>query len=54
VLASNAAMLSNHDEDDSEAMKALVIANSKVKELTASLNLLLGYPVEGPDPTFMS
>jgi outer membrane protein TolC len=37
----------NHDEDDSEVVKALVIANSKVKELTASLNLLLGYPVEG-------
>jgi hypothetical protein len=46
LLASNAAMLPNHDEDDSEAMKTLVIANSKVKELTASLNLLLGYPVE--------
>jgi outer membrane protein TolC len=47
LLASNAAMLPNHDEDDSEAAKALVIANSKVRELTASLNLLLGYPVDG-------
>ena len=47
LLASNAAMLPNHDEDNAEAAKALVIANSQVKELTASLNLLLGYPVEG-------
>ncbi len=47
LLASNAAMLPNHDEDNSEAAKALVIASSKVKELTASLNLLLGYPLEG-------
>jgi outer membrane protein TolC len=46
LLASNAAMLPNHD-DNSEAARALVIADSKVKELTASLNLLLGYPVEG-------
>jgi outer membrane protein TolC len=47
LLASNAAMLPNHDDNNSEAAKALVIADSKVKELTASLNLLLGYPVEG-------
>jgi outer membrane protein TolC len=46
LLASNAAMLPNHDEDNSEAAKASVIAGSKVKELTASLNLLLGYPLE--------
>jgi outer membrane protein TolC len=46
LLASNAAMLPN-DEDTSGAAKALVIANSKVKELTANLNLLLGYPLEG-------
>jgi outer membrane protein TolC len=46
LLASNAAMLPNHDEDNSEAAKALVIAGSKVKEMTASLNLLLGYPLE--------
>ena len=44
LLASNAAMLPDHQEDDSEAARALVIAGSKVKELTASLNLLLGYP----------
>ena len=47
LLASNAVILPNHDEDNAEAAKALVIANSQVKELTASLNLLLGYPVEG-------
>ncbi len=47
LLASNAVMLPNHDEDNSEAAKALVIANSNVKELTASLNLLLGSPIEG-------
>jgi outer membrane protein TolC len=47
LVASNAAMLPNHDDNNSEAAKALVIAESKVKELTASLNLLLGYPVEG-------
>jgi hypothetical protein len=46
LLASNAAMLPNHPEDDSEAARALVIAGSKVRELTASLNLLLGYPIE--------
>src|SRR6202041_653540 len=40
LLASNAAMLPNHPEDDSEAARALVIAGSKVRELTASLNLL--------------
>ncbi len=44
LLASNAAMLPNHEEDDSKAAKALVIASSNVKELTASLDLLLGYP----------
>ena len=47
LVASNVAMLPNHDDHNSEAAKALVIAESKVKELTASLNLLLGYPVEG-------
>ena len=47
LLASNAAMLPNREGDNSEAAKAMVIAKSKVKELTASLNLLLGYPVEG-------
>jgi Outer membrane efflux protein len=47
LLASNVAMVPNHDEDNSEAARALVIASSKVKELTASLNLLLGYPLEG-------
>jgi outer membrane protein TolC len=47
LLASNVSMLPSHDEDNSEAAKALVIAGSKVKELTASLNLLLGYPLEG-------
>lgn len=47
LLASNAAMLPNHDDDNSEAARALIIASSKVKELTASLNLLLGYPLEG-------
>ena len=47
LLASNAAMLPNREGDSSEAAKAMVIAKSKVKELTASLNLLLGYPVEG-------
>jgi outer membrane protein TolC len=47
LLASNAAMVPNHDEDNSEAARALVIASSRVKELTASLNLLLGYPIEG-------
>ena len=46
LLASNATMLPS-DEDTSGAAKALVITNSKVKELTASLNLLLGYPLEG-------
>ncbi len=46
LLASNAAMLPNHPEDDSEAARALVIAGSKVRELTASRNLLLGYPIE--------
>ena len=46
LLASNAAMLPNHQEDDSEAARAVVIASSKVRELTASLNLLLGYPIE--------
>jgi outer membrane protein TolC len=46
LLASNAAMLPNHQEDDAEAAKALVVAGSKVRELTASLNLLLGYPIE--------
>ena len=38
LLASNAAMLPNHEEDDSKAAKALVIASSNVKELTASLD----------------
>lgn len=46
LLASNASMLPNHQEDDSEAARALVIASSRVRELTASLNLLLGYPIE--------
>jgi outer membrane protein TolC len=47
LVASTAAMLPDHEEDNSGAAKALLIASSKVKELTASLNLLLGYPVEG-------
>jgi outer membrane protein TolC len=46
LLASSAAMLPDHQEDDSESARALVIAGSKVRELTASLNLLLGYPIE--------
>jgi outer membrane protein TolC len=46
LLASSSAMLPNHDQGDPEAARALVIAGSKVKELTASLNLLLGYPLE--------
>ncbi len=46
LLASNTAMLPGHPEDDSEAAREVVIAGSKVRELTASLNLLLGYPTE--------
>ena len=39
-------MLPKREEDDSEEAKALVIASSNVKELTASLDLLLGYPLD--------
>ena len=49
LLASTAAapgVLPSHEEDDLSAAKALVIARSKVDESTASLDLLLGYPVD--------
>ena len=49
LLASNATtpvVLPAHEEEDIAAAKALVISGSEVKELTASLNLLLGYPVD--------
>jgi len=49
LLASNAAITSelpSYSADEVEVGKALVIAESKVKELMASLNLLLGYPAE--------
>ena len=49
LLASNATTpmaLSAHEEDDIAAAKALAIANSNVKELTASLNMLLGYAID--------
>lgn len=49
LLASNATtpvVLPAHQEDDIAAAKALVISGSKVKEMTASLNLLLGYPMD--------
>ncbi len=49
LLASNAPTptLASVDEDEEiTRAKALIIADSKVKELTASLNLLLGYPAD--------
>jgi outer membrane protein TolC len=49
LLASNATTpvaLPSHDEEDIAAAKAMAIANSKVKELTASLDLLLGYAID--------
>lgn len=49
LLASNAVItgeLSNHLADEAQVGKALVIAESKVRERMASLNLLLGYPAE--------
>jgi outer membrane protein TolC len=49
LLASNATTpmsLPAHEEDEIAAVKALAIANSNVKELTASLDLLLGYAVD--------
>ena len=48
----------SHNEELLETSKALVLAASQVKELTASLNLLLGYPVDTelelvpPDPHY--
>lgn len=48
----------NHDEEQLETNKAVVVAASQVKELTASLNVLLGYPVDTelelvpPDPQY--
>lgn len=48
----------NHNEEQLETKKAVVVAVSQVKELTASLNLLLGYPVDTelelvpPDPQY--
>ena len=49
LLASNAptpALASVHEDEEITRAKALIIADSKVKELTASLNLLLGYPAD--------
>jgi len=49
LLASNTStppIASGHEDEEFANAKALVVAESKVKELTASLNLLLGYPVE--------
>jgi outer membrane protein TolC len=47
LIASNAPVAPPGDgKDGAEAAKALVIANSKVEELTASLDLLLGYAVD--------
>jgi outer membrane protein TolC len=49
LLASNTSrprLVSDHEDEEIATAKALVIAGSKVKELTASLNVLLGYPVD--------
>lgn len=47
LIAINAPVaLPSHEEDDAEVAKPLAIANSKVKESTASLDLLLGYAVD--------
>ncbi len=49
LLASNAATpvaLPAHEEDEIAAAKAIAIASSKVKELTASLNMLVGYSID--------
>lgn len=47
LIASNAPVgLPSHEEDDVEVAKALAIASSKVNEFTASLDLLLGYPMD--------
>jgi len=35
-----------HEEDEIAAAKALALANSNVKELTATLDLLLGYTID--------
>jgi outer membrane protein TolC len=61
LLASNSAMpvtSAGHDEELMETSNALAIAVAKVKELTASLNDMLGWPPETelelvpPDPGF--
>jgi len=49
LLASNSStppLASGHEDEEIATAKALVISESKVKELTASLNLILGYPVD--------
>jgi outer membrane protein TolC len=47
LIASNAPVALPGDvKEDVDAAKALAIASSKVKELTASLDLLLGYPMD--------
>jgi outer membrane protein TolC len=56
--SSTPAASANHDEELIETSNALAIATSKVKELTASLNDLLGWPPDTqlqlvpPDPRF--
>jgi hypothetical protein len=61
LVASSSAMpvaSGSHDEELVESSNALAIASSKVKELTASLNDLLGWPPDTelqlvpPDPRF--
>jgi outer membrane protein TolC len=49
LIASNASLppaMPTDDVDDMASAKELVIADTKVKEWTVSLNLLLGYPAE--------
>jgi outer membrane protein TolC len=61
LLASSSALpgpLPSHNEEQLGTDKALVIAASNVKELSGTLNLLLGYPVDTelelvpPDPQY--
>jgi len=47
LIASNAPVtLPGDGKDDADAAKAMAIASTNVKEMTASLDLLLGYPMD--------